>query len=177
MNPSGQLSVGTTRTGVVVDRVIAQGWDGSIAGTGSGDDPMFADAAGADYALLAGSPAIDAGDNAYVPADVADADEDGDLLEPLPLDLAGASRFQDDPAVADTGAGTSPIVDLGPYERTPDAGCPADLDGNGSLNLDDVNAFASAFIAGDLLADVDGSGTLNLDDINVFAQSFLAGCP
>lgn len=177
VNPGGQLYVNPARTGVVVDRVIAQGWDGTIAGMGSGDDPMFADAAGADYALLAGSPAIDAGDNAYVPADTPDADLDGDLLEPLPLDLAGAPRFQDDPDAPDTGVGTSPIVDLGPYERTPDATCVADIDGNGALNLDDINAFAGAFIAGSLAADVDGSGTLNLDDINVFAQSFLAGCP
>jgi len=55
--------------------------------------------------------------------------------------------------------------------------CAADLDGNGVLNLDDVNLFASAFTGGDLLADLDGNGTLNLDDINTFAGAFVAGCP
>ena len=55
--------------------------------------------------------------------------------------------------------------------------CPADLDGNGTLNLDDINLFASAFVAGDLRADMDGNGALNLDDINLFAQGFGAGCP
>lgn len=55
--------------------------------------------------------------------------------------------------------------------------CAADLDGNGSLNLDDVNLFASAFVTGDLLADVDGNGTLNLDDVNLFAMVFVSGCP
>jgi len=55
--------------------------------------------------------------------------------------------------------------------------CPADLDGNGVLNLDDINAFAGAFVSGDLLADLDGNGTLNLDDVNRFAIAFVAGCP
>ncbi|MEZ6317335.1 MAG: GC-type dockerin domain-anchored protein [Phycisphaerales bacterium] len=55
--------------------------------------------------------------------------------------------------------------------------CPADLDGNGALNLDDVNLFANAFVTSDLLADIDGNGTLNLDDVNLFAASFVAGCP
>ncbi|MEZ6318929.1 MAG: endonuclease [Phycisphaerales bacterium] len=57
------------------------------------------------------------------------------------------------------------------------AGCPADLDNSGTLNLDDVNLFANAFAASDLLADVDGNGVLNLDDVNTFALSFVAGCP
>ncbi|MEZ6319440.1 MAG: GC-type dockerin domain-anchored protein [Phycisphaerales bacterium] len=57
------------------------------------------------------------------------------------------------------------------------AACPCDIDGNGTLNLDDVNQFAAAFIGGSLDADVDGNGTLNLDDVNVFASCFLSGCP
>ncbi|MEZ6317749.1 MAG: cytochrome c peroxidase [Phycisphaerales bacterium] len=57
------------------------------------------------------------------------------------------------------------------------AACPADIDGNGTLNLDDVNTFAAAFVGGDLLTDLDGSGTLNLDDVNLFAAGFVAGCP
>jgi len=57
-------------------------------------------------------------------------------------------------------------------------GCPQDIDGNGVLNLDDINGFANAFIAGDVeLADLDGNGVLNLDDINAFATGFLGGCP
>jgi len=57
------------------------------------------------------------------------------------------------------------------------ASCPGDLDGNGVLNLDDINLFAGAFVGGDLAADMDGNGVLNLDDINLFAAGFLAGCP
>jgi len=54
---------------------------------------------------------------------------------------------------------------------------PADLDANATLNLDDINAFASAFVAGNLAADLDDNAALNLDDINAFASAFVAGCP
>ncbi|MEZ6317387.1 MAG: hypothetical protein R3B49_01345 [Phycisphaerales bacterium] len=55
--------------------------------------------------------------------------------------------------------------------------CPCDLDGSGVLNLDDIDAFAVAFIAGSLDADLDDNATLNLDDIAAFAQCFIGGCP
>ncbi|MEQ8769528.1 MAG: M64 family metallopeptidase [Phycisphaerales bacterium] len=56
-------------------------------------------------------------------------------------------------------------------------GCPGDFDLSGTVNLDDVDAFVAAFLAGDAAADVDASGTLNVDDIDVFVASFVAGCP
>ncbi len=56
------------------------------------------------------------------------------------------------------------------------AGCPADLDANGVLNFDDIDAFVAGFLGGDLLADLDGNGTLNFDDIDLFVNAFLAGC-
>lgn len=90
-------------------------------------DPLFADVDGPDdnpatwadndYRLGALSPCADAGDNAAVGADVLDLDGDLDVLEPVPFDLDVLPRFEDDPAVPDTGAGTAPIVDLGAYER------------------------------------------------------------
>jgi len=55
--------------------------------------------------------------------------------------------------------------------------CSCDIDGNGTLNLDDINLFAAAFVASDLGVDQDGNGVLNLDDINIFAGCFVAGCP
>jgi len=58
-----------------------------------------------------------------------------------------------------------------------EASCKCDIDGNGTLNLDDINLFAQAFTSGNLDADMDDNGTLNLDDINLFAQCFVAGCP
>ncbi|MEZ6317849.1 MAG: GC-type dockerin domain-anchored protein [Phycisphaerales bacterium] len=55
--------------------------------------------------------------------------------------------------------------------------CPADLDGNGVLNLDDIILFADAFVAREPSADIDGNGSYNLDDIILFADAFNAGCP
>jgi PKD repeat protein len=75
-------------------------------------DPQFVDPIGADgrkgnedddLHLGFGSPAIDSGDNTAVAASVT-------------TDIDGDQRFQDDPATADTGKGTAPIVDMGAYE-------------------------------------------------------------
>lgn len=76
-------------------------------------DPQFADAGGPDgvpgtadddLRIGSGSPVLDAGDNTAVPVDVA-------------VDLDGQARFADAFSAEDTGQGTPPIVDLGPYER------------------------------------------------------------
>jgi hypothetical protein len=99
-----------------------------VYGPGNLDtDPLFADPDGPDdlphtwadndLRLGAFSPCADAGDNLYVTPDTFDLDGDLDVLEPTPLDLDDLPRFEDDPLVPDTGAGTPPIVDLGPYER------------------------------------------------------------
>jgi len=77
---------------------------GGWAGAGNiNADPLFVSPGGDDYRLGAGSPCIDAGDNSAVPAGIT-------------TDLEGLARFIDDPASADTGSGTSPIVDMGAYE-------------------------------------------------------------
>ena len=56
-----------------------------------------------DLRPIAGSVVIDAGNNALVPGDLA-------------ADADGQPRFTDDPATADSGLGSAPIVDLGGYE-------------------------------------------------------------
>ncbi len=102
------------------------GWDGTLGGIGNhGNDPLFVDIDGDDdvlgteddnLRLTSGSPCVDAADNDAVPNDDADADDDGFTNELLPLDLDGNPRFSDDPETTDTGNGTRPIVDMGPYE-------------------------------------------------------------
>jgi hypothetical protein len=91
-------------------------WDSSLGMDGGGNiaaDPQFVDPDGTDNTpgtaddnlrLLATSPALDAGNNADLPADTADLDGDGDTSEPLPLDLDGGPRI------------VNGIVDMGAYE-------------------------------------------------------------
>ncbi len=78
-------------------------------------DPQFVDAANGDLHVRLSSPALDAGDNTAVPADVFDLDGDGSTAEALPYDLGGGLRFFD-AVTLDTGVGTAPIVDMGAYE-------------------------------------------------------------
>ena len=92
-------------------------------------------------------------------------------------DFLGHDRFVDDPGVTDTGVGPAPVVDLGAIERDPAApGCPADVDGDGEVTFDDIDAFVAAFLAGDLAADIDGNGEVTFDDIDAFVAAFLAAC-
>ena len=110
----------------VINYSCIQGWTGGWGGTGNhGNDPVFVDADGPDdvsgteddnLRLAAGSPCVDAGDNAAVPADAFDLDGDGNTTEPTPIDLDGNPRFLDDPSTSNSGNGTCPIVDMGPYE-------------------------------------------------------------
>ena len=85
----------------------------------TGPDGNLATWADNDLHLALVSPCIDAGNNALVPNDQCDLDQDGDTLERIPIDLGGAPRFVDIPTVIDTGAGTGPLVDIGAYERQP----------------------------------------------------------
>jgi hypothetical protein len=140
---------------------VLGGWDGS--GEGNIDaEPMFFDSGTGDYRLAAGSPCIDAADNAAVPPDEFDLDEDGDTDEPLPLDLAGRARFIDDPDTEDTGHGDPPIVDMGAYEFTP-SDCPADFDGDGDVDAADLLFLLGAW--GTPAGDVDGDGDTDTADL------------
>ena len=82
------------------------GWITGCGTDGGGNidtDPLFVDASASNLRLQLISPAIDAGNNAAVPASVT-------------TDLDGKPRFVDIPTVTDTGSGTPPIVDMGAYE-------------------------------------------------------------
>lgn len=59
-----------------------------------------------------------------------------------------------------------------------DAACPADLTGEGELNIDDVLAFLDAFAAEEPAADfAEPFGAFNIDDVLGFLDAFAAGCP
>jgi hypothetical protein len=85
---------------------------GYITGTHILDaDPLFVDANGADnitgtqdddLRLQAGSPAIDAGNNAFIPSDLTDDNHNNDVNETAPFDLDSNPRL--DGATVDLGA-------------------------------------------------------------------------
>lgn len=144
-------------------------------------DPLFADPAGGDYRLTAGSPCIDAADNTAVPPDWADVDGDGDTTERTPLDLEGHPRFVDDPETEDTGVADPPdypaVVDIGAYEfQVPVFG---DCDGDGDVDGDDFAIFCGcvggpdvSYPAGCDAADLDLDGDADLHDFARFQQAF-----
>jgi hypothetical protein len=146
---------------------------GGWAGPGNIDaDPLFADFIGPDgvigsedddLRLGAGSPGADAGDSGGLPADAADQDGDGDVAEPIPLDLDGAARRADDPAAPDRGAGAPPMVDMGAYERIAAPACPADVTGDGAVDAEDLVAVILDW--GGRASDVTGDGTVSVADL------------
>jgi hypothetical protein len=77
---------------------------GGFAGTGNiSTNPTLANTGGGDFHLTLASPCIDSGNNATIPP-------------ALTTDLDNRPRQTDEPTVADTGAGSAPIVDMGAYE-------------------------------------------------------------
>ncbi|USN98275.1 MAG: S8 family serine peptidase [Phycisphaeraceae bacterium] len=59
-----------------------------------------------------------------------------------------------------------------------DVSCPADINGDGILDLVDVQAFIAGFLGHDPVADlVAPFGVWDLADVQAFTSSFIAGCP
>jgi hypothetical protein len=98
-------------------------------------------------------------------------------LAGITIDLAGLARFFDDPATADTGNGTAPIVDMGAYEYQP-APPNGDLDNDDDVDADDFDLFLIALghSTGDLsynpAADMDGDGTVTFVDYQQWMQAY-----
>jgi hypothetical protein len=154
---------------------IVQGLTGNYGGVGNIDaDPLLVHSEGPDNVvgtldddlhLLAGSPAIDGGDNAALP--------------PAALrDLDGNWRYIDDPATPNTGAGYGPVIDIGAYEFQ--SGHPrGDLNCDGRVDFFDIDPFVLALFdpAGYAIAypacnianaNANGDASVDLFDIDGF---------
>jgi len=165
-----------------------QNWTGLSPGTAvSGADPLLVDPDGLDNVpgneddnlrLRSGSPYIDAGDNTLLPPDVFDLDADGDTTEPLALDVAGYRRLEDAVLVPDTGFGTPPLVDLGPYEYVPVV--PGDLEYDRDVDLTDVQYFDLCALGPGIPqpdpacteADLDVDGDIDQTDFGILQTSY-----
>jgi hypothetical protein len=89
---------------------VVGGWPGA----GNSDvDPVFVDPGNGDYRLSGLSPCINQASIAYLLADVADLDLDGNVSEMTPMDLAGGARA--------VGSG----LDMGAYELQSGPSIPA----------------------------------------------------
>lgn len=58
-----------------------------------------------------------------------------------------------------------------------DAGCAADITGDGTLNFFDVSGYLDLYNAGDPAADITGDGNLNFFDVSGYLDLYNAGCP
>ncbi len=167
MGPAEASQLKRQGTGtIVLNYSDVQGLTGALGGAGNiGADPMFANPGAGNYRLGVGSPAIDAGSNAFVPAGVI-------------TDLDNAPRFVDAFNYPDSGAGIAPIVDIGPYEAaagTPSP-CPGDLDGDGQVGAADLALLLGAWNGGPGPADLDNSGTVGSGDLAILLGAW-GPCP
>jgi hypothetical protein len=150
----------------------------SAEGTCIGDKPAFNSVPGSDGAfgtsddvilLRSFSPCIDSGNNASLPSDVDDADEDGLVNEPIPFDISlQGLRSVDDTSVPNTGRNT---VDMGATERSSSsfgaAPNPADIDGDGVVGQVDLALVLGAFGSTGPTGDVNADCTVDAADIAV----------
>lgn len=142
-------------------------------------DPRFVDPKGSDgivgsedddLRLLPDSPCINAGNSLALPTDQFDLDNDGDTVEPLPLDSYGNARTLPLASVPNTGVPdpTGAVVDIGSHEfRRPADIVPAI--GDGLVNVPDllavINGWGPCSDPSDCPADIIQNGVVDVFDL------------
>ena len=107
-----------------------------------------------DLRLRALSNCIDAGRTEMAPRDILDIDEDGDIIEWLPIDLDGNTRFSNSIRIADTGIKSFSsliAIDMGAYEYQDFSGAggiPGDIDSSGKVDFADFVILADNWLSG-----------------------------
>jgi len=152
--------------------------DGPDGIPGTADDPT-------PFTLALGSPCIDTGDSTLVPADVGNVDEDADLAEPTPLDLALQDRFVF--AGLTSGGGADCVVDMGAFEFEQAASCGSldygDMNQDGNWDGLDIQPFVDCFLTTPVedqdcncaLGDFGRNPGVEINDIPLFVQCILTG--
>ncbi len=121
------------------------------------------------------SPCIDTADNASVPADSNDLDEDLNTTEPIPYDLDGHPR------IVDGDCNSTDIVDMGAYEFS--YTYLGDFAGGCDVDFADFAVFASAWLTEEGQAGYDPNcdiavpydGAIDEKDLQVFTDNWLLG--
>ena len=125
---------------LTLNHCCVHGWTGDLGGTAVfGHDPLLVNPDGADNIpgtsddLLRTdsciSPCTNAGDDAAMPPDVFDLDDDGDMDEPVPFDFIDNVRVYDG------------RVDRGAYETVDEYCLRGDFDLDGDVDIDDFSMF------------------------------------
>lgn len=95
-------------------------------------------------------------------------------------EMAGAQSFDSATYTSDgihpNYAGSFYLASLMDGAMRREVQCPADLDGSGYVDLDDLALFLQLFENGDLQADIDASEFVDTDDRDAFMAAFEAGC-
>jgi len=137
-------------------------WGTGNIGENTADNPDFVNAASGNYKLSCSSPCINTGDpdaDDDFPSDTFDADEDSNTSEEA-VDLGLGHRI--------LGPSGDAFIDMGTFESHGDPDCPADVTGNGAIDINDllavINSWGQPGLT-DIAPDCSGDGVTNINDL------------
>ncbi len=149
----------------------------------SGLNPEFVNPDTNDYRLELFSPGVDGGLNTVVAMDFADLDQDGDVTETVPYDVAGRDRIDmySPPRGEDGGGDGEAVVDIGAYEFDPavleeENDCPGDTNGDRVVDFMDLEILLEQWNTPGPEADFDNNGNVDFLDLNELLDNWGVFC-